>query len=317
MKHWLLPKNGKYYKANMHGHSTLSDGSLTVETLKKAYMENGYSIMAFTDHDKFFTHNDLSDENFLAINSYEVDISNWDTDDSHYVRCYHFNCYALTNGDNSEVLPLPAYKDTKGVNAFIKQLNDKGFIVCYNHSYWSLQTLDDYRDLDGLFAVEIYNNASYTNGGTDGNIINVYDTMLRQGKRLSCIAADDNHGRSPFGHPNNDSFGGFIMVNADSLEYETVMQSIKDGQYYASTGPMIEELFIEDNTAKIKCSPAVKIAMTTAGRRKSAVNTLEGDTVTSAAFAIDHRDTFVRFTVTDAKGKRAYSRAYFLDEFMN
>ena len=31
MKHYILPKDGNFYRANLHCHSTLSDGSLTPE----------------------------------------------------------------------------------------------------------------------------------------------------------------------------------------------------------------------------------------------------------------------------------------------
>ena len=41
MKKYLLPENGNFYKANLHCHSTNSDGKLTVEELKKIYMEKG------------------------------------------------------------------------------------------------------------------------------------------------------------------------------------------------------------------------------------------------------------------------------------
>jgi len=314
MKHWLLPKNGKFYKANMHCHSTLSDGEFTVEKLKEEYQKKGYSIIAFTDHEKFYTHNDLSDENFLAINSYEVDISNWDTDDSNFVRCYHFNCYALSNGDNNVVLPKPDYKDTASINRFIKKLNESNYIVCYNHPYWSLQTLDDYRELEGLFASEIYNYSAYIGDGIDGNQTQVYDTLLRLGKRISCIASDDNHDKNPIGHPQNDSFGGFIMVKAESLDYDTIMKAIQKGEFYASAGPAIEELYVEDNIAKIKCSPAVRITVNTAGRRAGVVNAPEGETITAAEFNIDPRDRYIRFEVMDERGRRANSRAYFLDE---
>lgn len=317
MKHWLLPENGTFYKANMHCHSKLSDGNLTAEKLKEEYVKQGYSILAYTDHDKFYTHNDLTDENFLAINGYEVDISNWDTDDSHYVRCYHFNCYAVTNGENSELLPLPEYKDLKGINRFIQRLRDNGFIVCYNHPFWSLQTLDDYRDLEGLFGMEIFNYASRINDGITGNETNVYDTMLRQGKRLYCLAADDNHNGNPIGHPQCDSFGGFIMVKAVSLDYDTIIQAIQNGDFYASAGPLIEELTVENNIVTIKCSPVVRVAMTTGSRRGSSVNTLEGETMSCAEFAVDPKDTFIRFELIDERGKQANSRAYFLDEFMN
>jgi len=39
------------------------------------YMEQGYSIIAYTDHKILIPHNDLSDENFLALTSYEVSLS--------------------------------------------------------------------------------------------------------------------------------------------------------------------------------------------------------------------------------------------------
>ena len=48
----LLPEAG-YYKANLHCHTTLSDGEFTPEQIKAAYQEQGYSIVAFTDHRRY------------------------------------------------------------------------------------------------------------------------------------------------------------------------------------------------------------------------------------------------------------------------
>ena len=67
MKKYLIPQNGRFYKANLHTHSTVSDGHLTPEEIKRVYMENGYSIVAFTDHEILLPHNELTDENFLAV----------------------------------------------------------------------------------------------------------------------------------------------------------------------------------------------------------------------------------------------------------
>ena len=62
MKKYLLPQNANSYKANMHCHSTLSDGAQTPEELKEAYKAEGYSVLAITDHDSmknsFVTPND-------------------------------------------------------------------------------------------------------------------------------------------------------------------------------------------------------------------------------------------------------------------
>ncbi len=37
MKKYLLPHEGNFYKANLHSHSTISDGNKTPEELKKIY----------------------------------------------------------------------------------------------------------------------------------------------------------------------------------------------------------------------------------------------------------------------------------------
>ena len=55
----------------MHCHTTVSDGSMSPEETKKAYMEQGYSIIAFTDHDVFLAHDYLNDDKFLALHGFE------------------------------------------------------------------------------------------------------------------------------------------------------------------------------------------------------------------------------------------------------
>ena len=57
-----------YYKANLHCHSTLSDGSCTPEELKEIYKKHGYSIIAYTDHDVFISHKSIE----LGFNNYLV-----------------------------------------------------------------------------------------------------------------------------------------------------------------------------------------------------------------------------------------------------
>ena len=56
MKKYLLPKEGKFYKANLHMHTTISDGRMTLEETKEEYQKRGYSIVAFTDHEVLLPH---------------------------------------------------------------------------------------------------------------------------------------------------------------------------------------------------------------------------------------------------------------------
>ena len=73
MKKYLLPETGKFYKANLHCHTSMSDAKYTPEEVKQEYMEKGYSIVGYTDHNVLVDRSHLSDENFLALNGFEMD----------------------------------------------------------------------------------------------------------------------------------------------------------------------------------------------------------------------------------------------------
>ncbi len=73
MKH-LLPQT-KYYKANLHTHSTISDGRMPPKEVKQAYKEKGYQILAFTDHNIAVNHSQMNEPDFLTLTGFEVDIT--------------------------------------------------------------------------------------------------------------------------------------------------------------------------------------------------------------------------------------------------
>ena len=70
----LIDKNRNFYKANLHCHTTLSDGRLTREEVKARYKAEGYSIIAYTDHEHLIDNSDLNDDSFLTITSAELAI---------------------------------------------------------------------------------------------------------------------------------------------------------------------------------------------------------------------------------------------------
>ena len=65
----LLPQRGQFYKANLHCHTVLSDGTWTKEPVKAEYQKKGYSIVAFTDHRHYGWHPELQDDSFLKTSS--------------------------------------------------------------------------------------------------------------------------------------------------------------------------------------------------------------------------------------------------------
>ena len=164
-----------------------------------------------------------------------------------------------------------------------------------------------------MFAVEVYNHHSVKDGIYEYNI-NVLDDFLRAEKRIFCTACDDSHNLTALDAPENDSFGGWIQLNAPVLTYEAVISALEQGNFYASQGPEIFSLEIEGNQVALQCSPAAQISLSTMGRRSQAYFAKGDAPLTEAVFSLDPDDGYFRLTVTDPFGRNANTQAYFLEE---
>lgn len=317
-KKYLLPDEGQFYKANLHCHSTLSDGKLTPEQLKQAYRGQGYSIVAYTDHNRYAWHSELRDEGFLPLAAFEIDVNApMEPGDYNHCRTYHLNFYdtdprAQPAQKQAGILAERRY-DRAYINRLIERMNQLGFLCCYNHPYWSLQTLEDYKNLSGLFAMEIYNHGCEIDG-LYGYNPQAYDEMLRAGQRLGCLMTDDNHNFFPFGGPLCDSFGGFTMVKASALTYPAVIAALKRGDYYSSMGPELYGLWLEEGRLCVRCSPVEKIYVITDGRDCYKRIAGTGESLTEASFELTGREAYIRVDCRDERGLHACSRAYYAEE---
>lgn len=339
MKKYLLPQTGNFYKANLHCHSTISDGELSPAELKEAYMAHGYSIIAYTDHNILLSHDELTDENFLALHGYEWDVTDRVTPpacpkcchiclialepDNMKQICWHRNqdIYFYGNGRNYKHL-VQFYEDEPDfersynvdcVNEVIKKAREHGFFVTYNHPTWSQEDYSDYINYHGMNAMEICNYTS-KNGGFPEYNPRVYDDMLRSGKRIFCIAADDNHCHTDMNTPYGDCFGGFTVIKAENLEYRTITKALEAGHFYASQGPEIKELWYEDGELHITTSPAQRVDFYFGIRHAGSVKADGEKLVEQAHCKVPENAIYVRATVWDEHGKPADTNAYFVDE---
>lgn len=342
MRKYLLPQSGKFYKSNLHCHSTISDGRLTPEQLKELYMGKGYSVIAYTDHDVLIAHNDLTDEKFVALNGYEMEI-NEEAKNGRYdcaktchmclvalkpdnvtQVCYHRSKYlfgnAMANRDKVKFdetkEDFERYYTPECINEMMKTGRDNGFFVTYNHPGWSLETFAEYGKYQNMNAMEICNFGCTVEAFTDYNE-KEYDEMLRGGQRIYCIATDDNHNGHPVTSPHFDSFGGFTMIKAEKLDYESITDALLAGHFYASQGPEIYDLYFEDGVITVKCSDAARIGFNTGRRHAQYAYGENGEMINSASFRVVPEDEYVRLTVIDGKGFPANTNAYFTDELFS
>ena len=263
MKKVLFGAKKNFYKANLHCHSNLSDGTFSPEELKKFYKKKGYSILAITDHEVLINHSDLDDKDFLTITSSELAIKedpNLSTSKKFNMKTCHLNIYAKEQSNDYNpcyssvydryckksdiVLNVPQVElnreyNPDSINALIKTANDNGFFVSYNHPVWSLENYKQYSKYEGIWGVEVFNTACSLAGRFEYNI-NVLRDFLSDGKRVFVTSGDDNHSK-------RNQFGTCVMVNADELKYNLVIDSLLNGDFYTSTGPEIFEISVDEN----------------------------------------------------------------------
>ncbi len=338
MMKYLISPDKKQYKANLHCHSVLSDGNRTPEELKALYKSHGYSILAITDHERPRCHQDLTDPDFMMITGYECYIrpdreGHYDP----YNKEVHLNLFALDPKNVTMICYNEAYckylrRDNalneitarKGserpreysreyIDEYIRTAKENGYIVAYNHPYWSMEEEADIIAHEGCFSMEICNYGSYVMNGLEycGAL---YDKMLCHGKRIFCHGADDNHNQYPVDHPHNDSFGAFTMIMPEAFTYDGVTSAMQAGEMYASMGPLFRSVSIDSSRLHVECSDVSHIYLYNGGKRPGRLHAAPGESLTGGDFDIDQNARYIRVSVQDARGRWADTRGFFRDE---
>ncbi|MBQ8994348.1 MAG: CehA/McbA family metallohydrolase [Oscillospiraceae bacterium] len=335
MRKELISDSLNQYKANLHCHSTYSDGCFTPEQIKEHYKSHGYHAVAFTDHDIFVPHDELRDEDFIPLHGYEIEVDE-EGEDYNQIRTCHLCCVALDENIRTpvclhhsrymfagaltyfhEMAPFEGdyvrSYDPKCINDIISKAKEAGFFVTYNHPVWSMENYPQYSQYRGMDAVEMFNYLSIV-GGLDEYNHQIYEDLLLLGLDLGCTGNDDNH-NSDREDPGMDSCGAWTMLAAPELSYASLADALKNGNYYASMGPSILSLYVEDGVVHVRTSDAVSINFSTGIRHTARISAKEGETVNEGRFSLRPQDGYFRVMVEDATGKRAYSRGYRLDRW--
>ena len=326
MKKYLIDPAQHWCKANLHCHTLLSDGCLTPEEIKERYMAHGYDVVAFSDHEILHDNSHLTDDNFVALTAVEYSINDpapyWRDERTIHMNLFSRNphntfhpaCSVRNAGryyarfkDDFRADGYDRVYTTESINETIRRANEAGFLVQYNHPNWSLNTREDYLAMEGLWSLEILNYCTELETGAEYCPM-IYDDMLNHGKRLFCSMGDDNHNADK---GNVGSFGGATYVGVDSLTYENVFDAMEKGEIYCSAGPRILSLYVEDDTAVLDCDPAENVVFTSKNRRF--MNKF-GEKITHVEFPLKEVVDHFRITVFDDRGRRAHTRAYYLEE---
>ena len=292
---------GRFWRGNLHTHSTRSDGVLSPEEVCRRYRAEGYDFLALTDH-------------FIGEYGYPiVDTVPFRTNSFTTIRGAELHSGAMANGELWHILAvgLPADFAASDSPDFHPKAGQEsgpelaaravaaGAFVAIAHPQWSGLTLADARSITAAHAVEVYNHGCAT-GCDRPDGFAIADLLLTEGRALTMIATDDAHFSEP------DHFGGWVMVKSEANEPDALLAALKAGEFYSSQGPELRDVRIEDGHLVVECSAVSSIMAIGSGTGAKAVH---GHSMTRAAVPLErlNNSPWVRAAVSDAAGKRAWS----------
>jgi predicted metal-dependent phosphoesterase TrpH len=292
---------GRFWRGNLHAHSTRSDGGLSPEEVCKLYRINGYHFLSLTEHF-------LERYNFPVV-------------DTRPARGEGFTTLigAELHAGETELggpwhilavgLPLDFARPQPNERGpeLAARARASGAFVAAAHPQWYSLTERDMAALGPVDAIEVYNGVAIDHNDR-ADSWHIADILLGRGQRYLIYAADDFH----FVRNRHDFGRGWVWVKSERLEPDALLAALKAGHYYSSSGPQIHDVRVEPGErVVVRCSPAEWVFVTGKGPAASAV---EGHGVTEAELSLKNfASPYLRVTVRDVHGGRAWTNPVWLD----
>ena len=354
IKEKVFADGQKWFKGNLHAHTTNSDGKLTPKQAVLTYRQHGYQFMCLSEHDYFTDmRSEFDSEDFILLPGLESSVNLLDSTASgidvneftcgkgyvemtqaqlqqwrkahtyHLLKTHHIHgilgnkAMVETAGDNvlkdKELTPVRIYFDNWDGPAAAQHCSDwlksRGCFTTYNHPIWSRIEQEDIKGIDGFWAMEVYNYATVNECG-EGEDTAFYDYMLKKGNYLNAFASDDNHNQGIY----PDSFGGYVMVQAEKLCHEDIVNSLLEGRYYSSNGAEITQWGVKNGNVYVACPNGKRINFIFGGivGLSQTVMTVTGIPLTYVECPIKGPEKYVRIEVIDMNDKKAWTNTLVL-----
>lgn len=225
-------------RGNFHTHTTRSDGACPPQQVIDDYAARGYDFLMLSDHDIYTSAEDLTkldSKGMVLIPGNEVSRG---------------GPHLLHIGEGGFVEPNPQRQ------AVISEIVQRGGLAVVNHPNWHADfnhcTIAQMREWVGYMGMEIFNGVIQRLPGSP-YATDKWDQLLSAGRRIWGFANDDSH------HPARDVALGWNMVYARQRSAEGVIDALREGRFYASTGVKITKIEVGDDTIRIETTNAHRI----------------------------------------------------------
>ncbi len=216
-------RSGEWLRGSFHNHTNNSDGWFPLETVYKMY--GGYDFLGISDHDKITKHEGKCDIPTLFD---AIEVSSRQT---HMLLVQP--PLSLMDGYSNE-FTIENYQ--RHVD---RAIDNGGFAVLvhpnrYFSNYWNLE---DMLKMQRYLGVEVWNG----DGNPEYDIaFDKWDAVLSAGRRVWGFGNDDSH---VYGQEKR----AWNMVLAKENSRSAILEAIREGSFYVSTGYGFDAIRLEGN----------------------------------------------------------------------
>lgn len=293
----------RWFKGNLHTHTTNSDGDSPPHEVVTWYRDAGYDFLALTDHDLLTLPGDhlAGAGPMLLVHGEEITAGD-----------IHVNGLGIRHTLAPRVAPGAA--ETLQLN--VDAVRGAGGIASVNHPNFRWQLLpEDLAALRGCSLFEIHNAGPETNnGGRPGHPSSeqIWDILLSQGRRMFGIAVDDAHFFRVWGRAYSNPGRGWVQVRAERADESSLLAALEAGAFYASTGVTLADVSSSGRELAIDIAPQWDLAYRTTfvGAGGGIMDMVDG---LAPRYRLSPDDAYVRAVVEDSDGLRAWVQPLFSD----
>ena len=243
--------NGRWLVGNLHAHTKTSDGERDHQQVIDDYASRGYGFLMISDHDIYTALEDY--EQYEAQGMIMVPGNEISANGPHMLHV-------------GAVDWIEPHEDRQRVIDEVQSTG--GGLVIFNHPNRHVNFNHCPQDLlescNGYMGLEIYNGVSSRLEGSP-YATNRWDMLLTQGRRVWGYAHDDSH----------VAVGDVgLGWNATYVKDETptgVVEALRAGRFYASTGVEINAIEVEGNKIHIETENAERIVALRRGAMRCGV----------------------------------------------
>jgi len=298
----------RWFRGNLHGHTTNSDGKLPPEEAALWYREHGYHFCVITDHRRLTPVEPLAHvqtPEFIVLPGIELDSKPGGKN----VHTCGINIRSEIGPQGGETVPDALQRQVDAIRA-------AGGVAMINHPNWTRAfNAEEVLPVRGAALLEIYNMSSgCENEGDPASGVRsteqMWDWLLTRGMRIWGTATDDVHTYVP-GHPDGPG-KGWVMVRARELTPQAIASALARGDFYASTGVELQDLRVGRESLALKVRPAagLRYRIELRGPEGRLLEVAHGE---AARFDLSGRTGYVRVRVLASDGSLALVQPVFLD----